>query len=86
MTIVSSSDYTPTFRERQEYEVMMVLEEAIKSGEAISAGVLAGRVMNALDALEPYDDDDEADAFDSSAYVIEKPRVRVPASSRRYAA
>ena len=29
MTIVSSLDYTPAFRERQEYEVMMVLEEAI---------------------------------------------------------
>lgn len=43
MTIVTSFDYTPTFREKQEYEVMMALEEAIRSGELISAGVLAGR-------------------------------------------
>ena len=35
--------------------------------------------MDALDTLEPYDDD--ADGFDASAHSIEKPRIRVPAIS-----
>lgn len=32
MTIVTSLDHQSTFRERQELEVMMELEEAIKTG------------------------------------------------------
>ena len=80
MTIVSSLDYTPTFRERQEYEVMMVLEEAIKSGKAVDTHDLAVRIVHVLDCMEPPDDDD-ADGFDASAYAEEKPRIRVPANS-----
>lgn len=60
MTIVTSLDYEPTFREQQEFAVMMKLEEAIKSGQPISAGILAERIMHVLDAIEPQDDDEEA--------------------------
>jgi hypothetical protein len=81
MTIVSSLDYTPTFRERQEYEVMMILEEAIKSGQSVDTHDLAVRIANGLDSLEPFDD--EPDDFDANVYAnVEKPRVRVKGLSR----
>jgi hypothetical protein len=46
MTIVTSLDCSATFRERQQFDVMMTLEEAIKSGQPISAGALAARIMH----------------------------------------
>lgn len=62
MTIVSSLDYTPTFRERQEYEVMMVLEEAIKSGQPVNTSDLATRIVDAVENVDPGDFEDETAA------------------------
>ncbi len=80
MTIVTSLDYKPTFRERQEYEVMMELEKAITSGASIDTHDLAVRIVHVLSVMEPPVDDD-TDDFDPSAYAAEKPRIRVPANS-----
>ena len=60
MTIVTSFDYKQTFRERQEFEVMMELEEAIKSGRPVDTHDLAGRVMGRLDELDLLPDDEAA--------------------------
>lgn len=59
MAIVTSLDYTPSFRERQEYEVMMALEEATRSSGPISTSELAARVVDVLDNLELLPGDDE---------------------------
>lgn len=53
MTIVTSLDYKQTFRERQEFEVMMVLEEAIKSSQPIDTNDLAARIVEAIENIDP---------------------------------
>ena len=55
MTIVTSLDYKPTFRERQEFEVMMTLEEAIKNDASIDTSDLAVRIVDAIENIDPAD-------------------------------
>jgi len=59
MTIVTSLGYRPTFRERQEYEVLFALEDAIKSGDSIDTHDLAVRIVGAIENIDPADFEDE---------------------------
>ncbi len=55
MTIVTSLNDKQTFRERQEFEVMMVLEEAINNPSLIDTHDLAARIVDAIENIDPAD-------------------------------
>ncbi|GHA35053.1 hypothetical protein GCM10007989_33720 [Devosia pacifica] len=53
MTITTSLDHQMSYRERQEFEVMITLEEAIKTAQPIDTSTLATRIVDAIENIDP---------------------------------
>ncbi len=75
MTLISTFDHTPTARDRQEFVVLYVLEDALRSDEAIDTSAVSVRIVEALAALLTHE---ETSAV-HDVRAQDKPRIRVAA-------